>query len=75
MMSFGARSIPMAIGSLTFWTIFNGFIFAMVLLTIGELIINPTVTTYVANIAPEHMRAQYVGCLKWSIVLHLELVH
>ena len=36
----------------------------MVLLTIGELIINPTVTTYVANIAPEHMRAQYMGMLE-----------
>ena len=64
MMSFGALIYSLAIGSLTFWTIFNGFIFAMVLLTIGELIINPTVTTYVANIAPEHMRAQYMGMLE-----------
>ena len=32
-------------------------------LPLGELIINPTVTTYVANI-PEHMRAQYMGMLE-----------
>jgi MFS family permease len=37
------------------------FMLSMAIVTIGELIINPTAITLVANIAPENMRARYMG--------------
>lgn len=37
------------------------FIISMAIVTMGELIINPTATTLVADRAPENMRARYMG--------------
>lgn len=40
---------------------FWGFWFCMVIMTIGELIISPTATTYTANAAPVDMRGRYMS--------------
>jgi len=44
-----------------FFSGFWGFWFCMVILTIGELIISPTATTYTANAAPADMRGRYMS--------------
>jgi MFS family permease len=48
---------------------FWGFWLCMVVMTIGELIISPTATTYTANLAPAHMRGRYMSVfgLTWSV--------
>lgn len=48
---------------------FWGFWFCMVVMTIGELIISPTATTYTANLAPADMRGRYMSIygLTWSV--------
>ncbi len=43
------------------FTGFWGFWFCMVIMTIGELIISPTATTYTANAAPVDMRGRYMS--------------
>ncbi|MBI5957877.1 MAG: MFS transporter [Chloroflexi bacterium] len=40
---------------------FPVFLLGMVILTIGEMLIVPTGTALVANLAPEDMRARYIG--------------
>ena len=48
-----------------------GFILAMVIMTVGEMINAPTATTYVSNIAPATQRGQYLSVfnLTWYIAL------
>lgn len=48
---------------------FLGFWSAMVVMTIGELMLMPTSTTYTANIAPVHMRGRYMSVygLTWNV--------
>jgi MFS family permease len=43
------------------FTGFWGFWFCMVIMTIGELIVSPTATTYTANAAPVEMRGRYMS--------------
>lgn len=43
------------------YTGFWGFWLCMVIMTIGELIISPTATTYTANAAPIEMRGRYMS--------------
>lgn len=43
------------------FTGFWGFWLCMVIMTIGELIISPTATTYTANAAPVEMRGRYMS--------------
>jgi MFS family permease len=43
------------------FTRFWGFWLCMVILTIGELILSPTATTYTANSAPADMRGRYMS--------------
>ena len=64
MMAVGAMIYAMALGSITFLKTFVFFIVAMMVLTIGEMVINPTVTSYVSNLAPDHMRARYMEMLE-----------
>jgi MFS family permease len=49
----------------SFW----GFWAAMVFMTVGELIIAPTATTFVSGIAPEDQRGRYLGLfgLTWNL--------
>jgi MFS family permease len=42
------------------------FLAGMVILTLGELLIVPTITALVANIAPPDMRARYMGTFSLS---------
>ncbi len=48
-----------------------GFVFAMAIMTVGEMISAPTATTYVSNIAPETKRGQYLSVfnLTWYVAL------
>jgi MFS family permease len=68
MMSLGMFFYAMANGLVGLATGFWGFWVAMVIMTIGELIIVPTSNTYVANIAPADMRGRYMSIygLIWS---------
>ncbi len=58
----GAGSVSLAFG---FW----GFWAAMVVMTVGELILVPTSSTYAANLAPADMRGRYMSIygLTWPI--------
>ena len=64
MMAVGALVYALALGSIPFLETFVFFVVAMMVLTIGEMVINPTVTSYVSNLAPDHMRARYMGMLE-----------
>jgi MFS family permease len=48
---------------------FWGFWLCMVILTVGELILIPTATTFTANLAPADMRGRYMSIygLTWSV--------
>jgi len=58
-------AILYAAGFLTvsFGTVLWHFMLSMVIVTLGELMIMPTATTLVANLAPDNMRARYLGML------------
>lgn len=58
----GVASVALATG---FW----GFWACMVVMTVGELIMVPTSSTFVANLAPADMRGRYMSIygLTWSI--------
>lgn len=45
---------------------FEGFLFGMVIFTVGEMLIAPTGTALVANISPPDMRARYIGLYSLS---------
>lgn len=51
-------------GSVALMTGFSGFWLSMVILTFGELILIPTSSKYVADIAPEDLRGRYMS-LYW----------
>jgi len=62
---FYAISLGMVALSSGFW----GFWTAMVVMTIGELILMPTATTYAANLAPADKRGRYMSIygLTWNV--------
>jgi MFS family permease len=45
---------------------FAGFLLGMVVMTCGELLLVPTTTAFVANLAPPEMRARYMGAFSLS---------
>ncbi|MBZ0278630.1 MAG: MFS transporter, partial [Anaerolineae bacterium] len=65
-MAAGALLYALGVGSIGLGTTFAAFAMSMVILTLGELLINPTVTALVANIAPTDKRARYLGVLSMS---------
>lgn len=69
MMAFGMFFYAIGVGTVVLGKNFWGFWMSMVIITIGELIIAPTGSTYVANIAPEKMRGRYMSIysLTWSL--------
>ena len=58
-----------AVGGVALSQTFLGFWSVMVFMTIGELIIMPTSSTYIANLAPADMRGRYMGLygFSWSL--------
>jgi MFS family permease len=65
----GALFYAVAVGSIGLMTGFWGFLGCMIVMTIGELIIMPTSSTYVANNAPANKRGRYMSlyALTWGI--------
>jgi MFS family permease len=68
-LSVGSVFYAVAVGSVAFAQAFLGFWIAMVIMTIGELILAPTSSTYVANLAPIDKRGRYMSLygLTWPI--------
>ena len=60
--AFGVGSVAIGQGFWAFWA-------SMVVMTIGELIMMPTATTHVADLAPVDMRGRYMSIFNvtWSI--------
>jgi MFS family permease len=69
MVALGALIYTLSAGSVALANSFWGFWLSMVIMTLGELILVPTATTYVANRAPADMRGRYMSLygLTWSI--------
>ncbi len=68
MITLGMLLYALGTGSVGFATGFWGFMLSIIIITIGELIIVPTSSTYVANRAHPEMRGRYMGVynLAWS---------
>jgi MFS family permease len=69
MIALGTAFYAVAAGLIAFWTGFWGFWLSMVILTVGELIMQPTASTYVATLAPADKRGRYMSLfgLTWNI--------
>ncbi len=69
MLAVGSAFYGIATFSIAFMTGFWGFWFSMVLLTIGEMILVPTSSTFAANLAPMDMRGRYMSLytLTWGL--------
>jgi MFS family permease len=67
-MAAGSFMYAMGVGSVALGQGFFAFWFSMVIMTIGELILMPTASTYVASLAPAEMRGRYmsVSGLTWN---------
>jgi MFS family permease len=67
-MAVGALFYALATGSIGFGQGFLAFELSMVIMTIGELVIMPTASTYAANHAPANMRGRYMSffSLSWG---------
>lgn len=68
-MALGALFYALGVGSVYLGNGFWGFWLSMVIVTIGELILIPTTTTYVANRAPAHLRGRYMSIYNLSVGL------
>lgn len=60
----GMLVYAVGVGSVALMTGFSGFLLSMIILTFGELIIVPTASKYVADVAPAHSRGRYMS-LYW----------
>ncbi|MBC8505060.1 MAG: MFS transporter [Anaerolineales bacterium] len=69
MQSIGAIIYAIGVGSIAFGNSFWDFWVSIVVLTIGEMILVPMATTYVANLAPADMRGRYMSvfALTWGL--------
>jgi MFS family permease len=68
-MAAGMLLYALGVGSIALMTGFWGFWASMVLLTIGELTLIPTVSKYIADLAPADMRGRYMSFywFAWAI--------
>ncbi len=68
-LALGSLLYAAATASVALGTGFWGFWASMVALTIGELMLMPTATTYTANLAPVDMRGRYMSIfgLTWGV--------
>jgi predicted MFS family arabinose efflux permease len=69
MLALGASFYVSGVTSVAFANNFWGFWISMVIITTGELILIPTASTFVANIAPQDMRGRYMSIfsLSWGV--------
>lgn len=69
MMALGAFFYAVGVGSVALGSGFWGFWLSMVIMTVGELVLVPTSSTYAANLAPTHMRGRYMSIygLTWNV--------
>jgi MFS family permease len=69
MMAAGSLLYAIGFAMYGFVTGFAFFISAMIIITIGEMVVSPFQQSLVASFAPEHMRGRYmaVSGLSWSI--------
>ncbi|MDT7948689.1 MAG: MFS transporter, partial [Thermoflexus sp.] len=65
----GALFYALGVGSVALGRSFPAFLFSMVLLTIGEMLMIPTATTLTANLAPPAARGRYMSVygLTWGL--------
>ncbi len=65
----GALFYAFGVGSVALGQGFWAFVISMAILTVGELVMTPTATTLVANMAPMDMRGRYMSIygLAWPI--------
>ena len=65
----GSFFYAMGVGSVALAQGFWGFWSSMVVMTLGELMLMPTSSSYVANLAPTHMRGRYMSIygLTWNM--------
>ncbi len=70
-MMVGTIFYTFGVGSVALGSSFIGFWISIVIMTIGELILMPTSSAYVANLAPTDMRGRYmsVAGLTWSAAI------
>lgn len=68
-LALGALLYGVGTGSVALGRGFWGFWTAMVILTVGELLLAPTGTAFAANLAPADMRGRYMGLygLTWGV--------
>lgn len=69
MIAIGAFFYALGVGSVAWASSFWGFWISMVIMTVGELILVPTSSTFTANRAPADMRGRYMSIygLTWGI--------
>jgi MFS family permease len=69
MLALGSAFYGAATFSIAFMTGFWGFMASMFVMTIGEMILMPTSSTFAANMAPADMRGRYMSLytLTWAI--------
>ncbi len=65
----GALCYALGVGSVALGRSFPAFLFSMVVLTLGEMLMIPTATTLTANMAPPAARGRYMGVygLTWGV--------
>jgi MFS family permease len=70
-LALGAAFYTIAVASITAGSGFWAFWVSMVIMTIGELILIPTASTYAANLAPLDKRGRYMSIfgLSWRIAI------
>jgi MFS family permease len=68
-MAVGSILYALGVGSIALGEGFIAFWLSMVIMTVGELILMPTASTYVAQLAPADMRGRYMSIsgLTWNI--------
>jgi MFS family permease len=69
MQSIGATIYAIGVGSIAFGDSFWDFWGSIVVLTVGEMILVPMATTYVADMSPADMRGRYMSvfALTWGV--------
>jgi MFS family permease len=72
-LAIGAAFYAVGVGTVALGQSFGSFLVSMAILTIGEMMMVPTGTTVVANLAPADMRGRYMGVygLTWGLGMGL----